>query len=65
MTPDDQRAFEERSRWIDEQLDHRWREIAERRGVAFDASSYGARTKLVDARLAELRRRRAGGSTAG
>jgi hypothetical protein len=59
MTSDEQRAFEERSRWIDEQLDRRWHEMAERRGVKIDVSSYAARTKLVDARLAERRKRSA------
>ena len=53
MTSEEQRAFDERTRWIDEQLDRRWREIAERRGVVVDVSSFRSRSKLVDARLVD------------
>ena len=47
---------EERSRWIEAELDRRWEALRERHGISSDADPYEARTKLLEERLRDVRR---------
>jgi len=54
-TPEERRAHEERSRWIEAQLDRRWQALRERHGISADADPYDARTRLLEERLRDAR----------
>lgn len=49
-TPEELRAYEERSRWIEQELDRRWQALR-RRHPELPADDYEARTELLEKRL--------------
>jgi len=49
-TPEEQRAYDERSRWIEQELDRRWQALR-RSHPELPRDDYDARTHLLEERL--------------